>query len=324
MLSEQAKEIIGFLKGHWSERMVQDPDMDPRLAALMAIYEERSRDDEPFNTMPFPDRLAVVPELADGVYGEWLTYLDELPDKNNDKVILFLHGGAFQTGSCKSRREMAAKIGLRAKMDTFIINYRLAPENPYPAGLMDCVTSFIWLLKKGYNPKNITVVGESAGAALAICMCHYMRDHYLPLPGKICPFSAPADLGEYTSSRIYNLPNDALLGREISQEDIEKGLEELKNGTYKKDISFYCKEEETSSPYVSPIRGDFYDFPKTLLEVGEKELLYEDSLLLYEKMKEQGADVKLHVWEDLFHVFALLPMPESDEVCMEIAEFAAE
>lgn len=124
-----------------------------------------------------------------------------------------------------------------------------------------------------------------------------------------------------TASRIYNLPHDAMLGREVTEEEMTEMMKEFEAGPVICD-SFYATDEEARSPYASPICGDFKGFPRTLLECGEKELLYEDSVMLYEKMKADGVDVTFHEWEGLFHVFALLPMPEADQVCEEIAAFA--
>lgn len=322
MLSEQAKQVIAGMKKNWENRPTADPDKDPKLAAIEAVYAERAMVDNPKRPCTIPDKISVVPEVADGVYGEWLRYLEIAPEKIRDRVILFLHGGGFQTGSCLSRREMAANIGARAHMDTFIINYRLAPENPFPAGMDDCVTAFIWLVKQGYKPENITVVGESAGACLSLNICHFLRDHYLPLPGRIVPFSPLADQIDVYESRIYNLPNDAMLGRNVSEEEIRQMLEDLHAGKLPPAHSLYVTPEQGESPYASPIRGTFAGFPKTLIEVGEYELLYDDAVAIHEKMVKEGVDVKLHSWPELFHVFALLPMPEADEVCQEIAEFA--
>lgn len=323
MLSEQAKQVIAGMKAGWKDRPAPDSDKDPTLAAIEAVYAERAMEKNPqILSQHVPDKISVVPEMADGVYGEWLRYLDIAPEKIKDKVILFLHGGGFQTGSCLSRRGMAANIGARAQMDTFIINYRLAPENPYPAAMDDCVTAFIWLVKRGYKPENITVVGESAGACLTLNICHFLRDHYLPLPGKIVPFSPPADMNATYDSRITNLPNDAMMGRPVSEEEISQMLEAAHAGKLGGFKNFYATPEQGESPYVTPIKGTFKGFPKTLIEVGEYEILYDDAVVIHKKMVEEGVDVKLHSWPELFHVFALLPMPESDEVCQEIADFA--
>ncbi len=324
MLSEKAEKIIEMMKTQWENRPRQEEKKDPKLAALEGIYAERALVDDPNRIRKLPDKITVAPQMADGVYGEWLRYSDNLPGKLSDRVILFLHGGGFQTGSCLSRREMAARIGVYARMDTFIINYRLAPEYQFPAALDDCVTAFLWLLKQGYHPAKITVIGESAGANLCLCMSHYLRDHYLPLPGKIVPFSPVVDLMETFESEITNLPKDAMMGRNISQEEIQELLEKRKNGTLKRKRSFYVTEEEAGSIYASPIRGDFSVFPKMLIEVGRDEILYDHAVLLYQKAKEQGADVRIHVWEGLFHVFALFDMPETEEVSEEIAAFARE
>lgn len=323
MLSEQAKQIIAMMMEHRAAHSAApDPGKDPKLAAIEAVYAERAMVDNPKRIMKVPDKISVIPEMADGVYGEWLRYLDDAPDKLRDRAILFLHGGGFQTGYCLSRREMAAHIGSLAKMDTFIINYRLAPEYKFPAGLDDCVTAFLWLLKRGFHPDKITVIGESAGANLCLSMSHYLRDHYLPMPGRVVPFSPAVELHDIYESRITRIPTDAMLGRNISQEEIQELLEKLRSGDCPNTHSLYVTDEEAKSPYASPIRGDFSIFPKMLIEVGEAELLYDDAWMLYNKAKSQGADVRIHEWEGLFHVFALFEMPETDAVCEEIAAFA--
>lgn len=325
MLSEQAKQVIAMLMSHRAAATeAKKTDKDPELEAIESIYAERKLVDNPDRIVKLPDKISVIPEMADGVYGEWLRYLEEDPEKIPDRVILFLHGGGFQTGSCLSRCEMAARIGVFARMDTYIINYRLAPENKFPAGLCDCVTAFIWLLKKGYHPGKITVIGESAGANLCLCLSHYLRDHYLPMLGRVVPFSPVVELNDVYESRIRNLPTDAMLGCNITETEIQAMLDQLHNGTYQRPHSLYVTGEEGKSPYASPIRGDFSVFPKMLIEVGADELLYDDAYALYHKAREQGADVKIHEWEGLFHVFALFEMPETDEVSKEIAAFARE
>lgn len=324
MLSEEARRVIERMKANWADKPAMDTDKRPQLAVIEEIYAERARVDNPKRIVKVPDKISVIPEMADGVYGEWLRYLDKDPEKRRDKVILFLHGGGFQTGSCLSRREMASKISVYGKLDTFIINYRLAPEYKFPAGLDDCVTAFLWLLKKGYNPENITVAGESAGANLCLCMSHYLRDHYFPMPGKIVSFSPVVELADMYESRITKLPKDALMGRNVSKEEIEEMLRVLHSGKWPAAHALYVTEEEGKSPYASPIRGDFYVFPKMLIEVGGDEILYDDACTLYEKAKSQGADVRIHVWEELFHVFALFDMPETEAVLQEIADFAKE
>lgn len=324
MLSEEARQIIERMKANWVNKPTADPEKTPNLVAIEEIYAERARVDDPKRIVKVPDRISVIPEMADGVYGEWLHYLEEDSEKQKNKVILFLHGGGFQTGSCLSRREMASKISVCGKLDTFIINYRLAPEYKFPAGLDDCVTAFLWLLKKGYHPGNITVVGESAGANLCLCMSHYLRDHYFPMPGKIVAFSPVVELADMYESHITKLPTDAMMGRNVTREELLEMLDMLHNGKWPAEHSMYVTEEERKSPYASPIRGNFYMFPKMLIEVGGDEVLYDDACELYDKAKSQGTDVRIHVWEGLFHVFALFDMPETEAVLKEIADFAKE
>lgn len=293
---------------------------DPVLAQIEDIYKERHMLEEMVKKKPLPEHLTLETANADGVLGEWLRPLESDPNRITDKVFLFLHGGGFNTGSAASRRDLTANIARRSGISSFSIDYRCCPEYRYPAHLNDCVTAYLWLLKQGYAPKNISVFGESAGANLALCMTHYLKDHYLPVPGKLCVFSPVVDLTDPFPSRITRANRDPMSGLYLDEEELAGQSEHSSCETR----ALYCSPEEIKSPYCSPIHGDFHGFPKMMVHVGTEEILYDDATALVQKAKEAGVDVRFREWEGLFHVFPLFDIPEADIACQEIADFIRE
>lgn len=328
MLSEQAMQTIDMLRGHKirGAAMARTETGTPEERAhreMLRVFEGRRAMEEMALLRPLPDGVSAQPVLADGVPCEWQRYADADPEKCRDKVILFLHGGGFSGGSAATRRVMSAGIVRHAKVDALSVNYRLCPENRFPAGLYDCETAYVWLLRQGYRSENIYVMGESAGGNLSVAIVHYLRAHSLPLPGGICAFSPVVDLEDRFESRVLRANRDPMIGPFLDEKEIPAALERLKTGEVAGAPS-YCTVEERKSPFASPIHGDFTGFPKLLIEVGSEEILYDDSVELERKAREAGVDVRLHVWEGLFHSFAIFDIPETDEVCIEIAAFVRE
>ncbi|HEY5561203.1 MAG TPA: alpha/beta hydrolase [Clostridiaceae bacterium] len=324
MLSKEAQQVIQMLrKGKEASEITRKDSIngkvDPLLIEIQGIYAERKMVDENARKVPLKDKLTLIPNNADGVSGEWLQYLNTDPEKQKDKVILFLHGGGFNTGSALARRFMTGNIVCNAKVDAFSIDYRRCPEYKFPAHLEDCVTTFLWLLKKGYSPKNIIIIGESAGANLALCISLYLKDHYFPTPGGVCVFSPFVDFDGRYDSRITRTNRDPMLGSFFPESEIDNILQIYRST--EPIPCLYCSVEEMKSPYVSPILGDFTDFPKLSIHVGSEELLYDDAIVLEKKAIAAGVQVTLHEWEGMFHCFPIFDTPEGDEACMEIGKF---
>lgn len=325
VLSKEAVQVIETLSASKraateaaKENAVQSKD--PLLSQIEGIFKERHMLEEMVKKQPLPEYLTLESACADGVPGEWLHPLEHDPNRMADKVLLFIHGGGFNTGSAASRRNMTANIVRRCGVSSFSIDYRCCPEYRYPAHLDDCVTAYLWLLKQGYAPQNITVFGESAGANLALSMTHYLKAHYFPMPGKVCVFSPAVDLTDPFPSRITRVNRDPMLGLYLTEEEMAK----RSGRPFHAMRSLYCSWEEMKSPYCSPIHGDFHGFPKLMVNVGTEEILYDDAVALVKKAKEAGVEVCFREWEGLFHVFPLFDMPESDEACQEIANFILE
>lgn len=227
----------------------------------------------------------------------------------NDRVILQLHGGGYMA---KVRNSHYVFAGLYNEVSggcpVLTPDYRVAPENPYPAALEDALSAYNWLLDRGYSGENIILAGDSAGGGLAMALTMYLRDHNMPLPGGIIAMSPWTDLTASGESYEYNYKKDPLFGN--TRESL----------IYLND---YAGDRDPKECYISPLFGDFTDFPPMLIQVGSDEMLLSDSIEAAFKAKEQGVKVRLTVYEGMFHVFQHgdLYIPEAKKAWMEIKKF---
>lgn len=234
--------------------------------------------------------------------------LEPLEEKSG-KVILQLHGGGYVAAMKNAYRSFAAlysEIGKGCSVLT--LDYRVAPENPYPAALEDAVTAYHWLIEQGYREEDIVVAGDSAGGGLALSLCLWLKNHGEKLPAGIIAMSPWTDLTISGESVETNFEKDPLFG---------KTRDSL---LYNKD---YLGDNDPTNEYISPLFGNYEGFPPMLIQVGSYEMLLSDSERVADKAKEAGVKVKLSVYEGMFHVFqmAMLLMPESKQAWTEIKRF---
>lgn len=227
-------------------------------------------------------------------------------------AVLQLHGGGYvgaMTNAHRSTGVLYSQMGKGAAVLT--IDYRVAPENPYPAALEDALYAYEWLLMQGYKEEEIILGGDSAGGGLAMALCLYLRDHGRKLPKGIIAMSPWADLTASGASYVENFELDPLFGK--SKDSL----------IYDSD---YIGNDDPKNPYISPVFGDFTGFPPMLIQVGSIEMLLSDSLTVEKKAKAQGVKVKLSVYQGMFHVFqrAMLLMPESKKAWLEVEKFIEE
>ncbi|MEQ8175837.1 MAG: alpha/beta hydrolase [Syntrophomonadaceae bacterium] len=226
-------------------------------------------------------------------------------DSNKDKVILYLHGGAYIAGGGDYCRFLGTAIAHYFGWQTLAVDYRLAPENPYPAALEDAFAAYKALLEQGIEPSNIVLFGDSAGGGLCFSLCHKLKDSSIPLPQAIVALSPWTDLSLSGESHQTNLKKDPILL-------FSKGGPGF----------HYVPNDQIENPYVSPAFGDFSSFPKIFIVVGENEILLSDSLLIGEKAYTQGVNVQVHLWEWMFHDFPVFHrFPESKKAINDILEY---
>ncbi len=256
-------------------RPVGWPERRARLDALGAGY-----------TLP-PD---VTVTSAQG--GEWT----QTPVADPARVILFFHGGGYCSGSLQSHRHLMAEAGRQAHARTFAVDYRLAPEHPYPAALDDARAAYRALLDAGVNPARLTVAGESAGGGLAVALLTTLHRDNLPLPACLWLTSPWTDLAMTGATMDSKAAIDPLISRPY--------LQEL--------ATAYLQGHDPADPLVSPIHADLTGLPPMLIQVGTAETLLDDSIRLAATAAAADVRVTLQTWPDMIHAWDLFHPQLSD------------
>ena len=265
------------------------------------IEEQRSRQERMSRFNKIPADIQCQPITIGGISGEWIT-----APGTNSGVILYLHGGAYSLGSINIHREFISRLARFTQTRCLAINYRLAPEHPFPAALDDATSTYRWLLKQGVDPSQIIIAGDSAGGGLALSTVLSLHETGDKLPAGVVCISPWTDL--------------SLSGASIlSKSKVEPILDP---DHLKANACYYAGKNELTSPLISPLFGNLDCLPPLLIQVGSDEILLDDSIRFYEKALESGVDVSLDVYVDMFHVFQLLPfLPETRKAVRHIAEF---
>ena len=220
-------------------------------------------------------------------------------------VILYCHGGGYSTGSTKYARTITSKLALNTSMDVLAFDYRLAPENPYPAALEDCLKVWDYLMLQGYGARDIVVAGDSAGGNMALVLVHKLKEEGRMLPGGLVLFSPWTDM---------TCSGESFMGR--------KSYDPVLTPEYLYQIrADYVRDEKYENPYASPLYGDFSNFPPTLIQVGENEILYSDSSRLRDEMEKQRVPVSFEEYDKMWHVFQMSPIKKAQEAVESCAEF---
>jgi acetyl esterase/lipase len=227
-----------------------------------------------------------------------------------DKVILYLHGGGYVIGSPHTHRALAGKISKGTGLNCLVIDYRKAPENPYPAALDDAIAAYLYLIEeKLYKPENIIVIGDSAGGGLTVALQYALRDFQLPLPRASVLLSPYLDLAQKGRSIKQNAKNDRFL-------DVFE---------MRKWAKLYATYHDLKNPYISPLYGDLRGLPPMLIQASESEVLYDDARRLVQKARKARVEVHFQVWSGLIHWWHMFStMPESKEAIDKIVDFVNE
>lgn len=226
------------------------------------------------------------------------------------RVILQIHGGGYIGPMKNTYRDFAVQYSRRSLGgDVLTVDYRVAPEHPYPAALEDAVAAYRWLTEeKKYAPEKIIIAGDSAGGGLTLALTLYLRDHSIPMPAGLIVMSPWADLTCSGESYTTNYTRDPQFGNTKD------------NMLYN---SSYIGEADPTDPYMSPVFGDYHGFPPTLMQVGSEEVLLSDTLTVAAKLRASHGRLRLSVYDGMFHVFqmALRLIPESREAWAEVGRF---
>jgi acetyl esterase/lipase len=224
--------------------------------------------------------------------------------------ILFLHGGGFILGSPTLYRHFTWRIASAARACVLSIDYRLAPEHPFPAALDDAVTTYRWLLADGADPRRIAVMGDSAGGGLALSLLLRLRDEGIPLPAAAVALSPWTDLALTGASLGVNANADPLVSPEQPRQFVD----------------YYLAGADPCDPYASPLYGNLEGLPPTIFQVGSDELLLDDAVRMADRMRAAGCRIELEIWPRMPHVWHLFApvMPEARQAIERIGAFVAD
>ena len=240
---------------------------------------------------------------AGGVPAEWVV----APGVSPGRVLLYFHGGAYQIGSPANLRHLVALLSGAAGARALSVDYRLAPEHPFPAAIEDALAAYRWLLASGIDPALIAVAGDSAGGGLALGALVALRDAGDPMPAGAVMLSPWTDLA---------LTGDSLRTRAAVEVMVKpEGLPE--------DVALYLAGADPRHPYASPLYADLRGLPPLLIHVGDAEVILDDSTRLAARASEAGVEVSLEIWDDMPHVFPAFAglLPEADQAIERVGNW---
>jgi epsilon-lactone hydrolase len=257
-----------------------------------------------FSAFPSAGEVKCEPVNAGGVKAEWITASNAAPDR----VIMYLHGGGYVMGSIDTHRELVARLSKAAQARGLALDYRLAPENPFPAAVDDSIAAYRWLLAQGYKPGRIVIAGDSAGGGLTVATLIAVRDIGAPAPAAGVCISPWVDFEAQGESMTSRAARDPLVSREMILNIAKMYMGE--NGNLRE-------------PLAAPINASLSGLPPLLIQVGDAETLLDDSTRLTDRAKQAGVNVTLQIWDEMPHVWHLAApvLPEGQEAIDKIGEF---
>ncbi len=237
---------------------------------------------------------------AEGVRCEWLIP----PDSSSDQVLLYLHGGGFVFGLTSLHLKMVAHLAQKMGVRALMVDYRLAPNHPFPAALEDCVTAYRWLLRQGFIARNIVLAGDSAGGNLTITTMMKLRQGGEALQAAAACLSPVANLTE----------------RRPASKGFSDPLIPPKAARHYN--TSYVAQNDPRDPLISPVFGDWHDLPPLLVHVGENEMLREDAVQIEKLARSASVDVRLEIFPRMWHVWQLyLALPQASRSLDDVAQF---
>lgn len=272
---------------------------NPDVLTLRAIMAEMA-------PAKVPDRIAVDSIVLGGIKTE----LVSPPSADRTRALLYIHGGGFVGGAPQNYRALSWRLADGLKVPVYVIDYRLAPEHPFPAGLDDCVAAYRALLERKIAPSSIVVAGDSAGGNLTLALALKLKQLALPLPAGLICMSPVTDLAGQFESHRTNARSDAMFDPRM--------FDSVSNA--------YCPGRDASDPLISPLRGALGGLPPTLIQCSGDEMLRDDGVQMVEKLKAAGVSATIEVWPRVFHVWQVMAdlLPESKKAIETIIAFARE
>jgi epsilon-lactone hydrolase len=288
MSPNQPTDLLGEIYAQWTAEFEANPGLS--LQMLRWVFEDWQR------ATAEPEAVTYASTSIGGVPGILVTPLES----HSDQVLMILHGGGFALGSSASHRKLAGHLAKACGARAFVLDFQLAPESPYPAQIEDGMAVFNALVEDGISPSDITPVGDSAGASIAIAMTLRLQAAGADHPRQVITMSPWLDMENSGETIETNNDTDFLIVREGLQGNIDRYLS---GGADPRD------------PLVNPLYADFTGFPRLYIAVSDTESLYSDAVRLNARATDAGVDVTFSVGSGMQHVFPLQAgnLPEADE-----------
>lgn len=250
-----------------------------------------------------PSGITITPVDLAGRHGEWVSS----PQASPQHVLYYMHGGGYTSGSCVTHRELAARLCLASGVRVLLLDYRLAPEHPFPAAIEDAGAGYHWLLDHGIAPERIVFGGDSAGGGLAVAALLWLRERAVALPAAAVLLSPWLDMTVSGPS----VQDRAAVAPVSSREDLLRAAGRYLGGT------------DPRNPLASPIYADLHGLPPLLIQAGDHELLLSDSTHLARQAQAAGVEVTLEIWDEMWHVWHAWAggLPEGQQAINGIGAF---
>lgn len=290
MSSEEAMQIRALL---FKSRTVPEYTIsDWRQQELMSLADGRN----------LPAGVTVSPCMVAGLPSEWIDTISP-----SQCTVLYLHGGGYILGGCATHRNLVARVALAAGARMLLPEYRLAPENPYPAAVHDAIAAYRSVIARGVAPSSLVVMGDSSGGGLAAALLLSLRDGGVPLPAAAVLLSPWTDLtlsGNSYRTRATADPIDRL-----------QALRRM--------AALYVPMGDMREPLVSPLFGDLRGLPPVLTQVGDHEVLLDDSVRFTEGLRHAGNHVELEIWPEMWHGWHMAAplLPEANDAIARVGDY---
>lgn len=281
MQSLKSKIILGLMVNrHLLRGKLRKQPFDPSPEGVRQLRQQTENGARMFGKLPA--EVEIVPVRIGEMYAEWM----KLPTNNQQKAMLYFHGGMYVTGSPQSHRPHVYKFVKGSGVNALVFDYRLAPENPFPAALDDAVMAYRYLLDQGFEPQNIVFAGDSAGGGLCLATLLGIKDQKVALPAAVAVLSPWTDLARTGESYVTN---------------VEKCLSP--KGSSENASEFYAGRNDKKNPFISPLYGDLKGLPPLHISAGSNEILRDDSIRFAQKARSSGVEVTLLIGEGMCHCY---------------------
>ncbi len=273
-------------------------DVEPPIEAMRKSMEKLA--------FPAADDIETEAVSVANRDAEWV----RAPGSQAERAILYLHGGGYVVGSINTHRSLAGEISRCSQSAVLLVDYRMAPEDPFPAAVDDGVASLRWLIEQGFLPKNLAIGGDSAGGGLTLAALVAARDNNVPMPAAAVAISPWSDMTCSNESYQTRAAADPMV--------TVHGLKRM--------AGFYVGDSDPTHPYASPNLADLSGLPPVLIHVGRDEILLDDAIAFDKKAKAAGVECTLEIWDDMIHVWhAFHPMLDEGKRGIErVGEFLRE